>query len=688
MNSQLKEKKLSQDINETKELASVCPLDCPDTCSLRVSVKNGKVLKVRGSKVNPFTQGSICKKVAKYYPDFVHSEHRLTHPLQRSGPKGSGQYRKISWEKAIELVHNEFTAVIKAHGAQCILPLNYAGPHGKLAGGSMDKRFFSRLGASDLNRSPLCGGVRSLSYSSMFGSAQGMSGQQMEFSDLIVVWGSNITVSNLHLTRCINAAKKKGAKLIVIDPHKTQIAKQADLYLQITPGGDVLLALKLMATLKQKGVLNLAKVRGKVFGLDEYLEHLDQYLDVDLTNNCKIGSEQFALLVELCANSKRLSLSIGVGLERTRNGGAAIVAAQALPVLLGDLGEIGQGIVGSFSTVFKGRSELQNKADRAGADSRRVFNIVDIANHMLDKSLDVPIMAAFIYNHNPIATHPDQNKMRKALSRDDLFIVGCDVQMNDSMLFADVILPAATHFEHQDVFSAYGHGYLQRADAVIPRVGESLQNTEIFRRLAAKFDFKDKCFTESDDELVSQAFDLNISDDGVESAADILPNQALAMQKTDRIWLSDKELSTPSGLIEMYSEALKRDYQCALPKFQSIEKSAEFILISPASANRINATFGGSTHSASEFLEINPEDAAKHALEDRQSVTIGNKLGEVQLIVKITQDVAQGVLCCDKGAWCNSSETGQTINALISNKSKTDIGDGAAYYDTFVDIRK
>ena len=673
--------------NKISEFPSVCPLDCPDTCSLTVTVKAGQIDKVRGSKSNPFTSGSICNKVSKYYPDFVHGEHRLTQPLIRVGLKGEGAFKPVSWEEALDKVYAGIQGVIDQYGAQAVLPLNYAGPHGKLAGGSMDARFFSRLATSDLERSPLCGGVRSLSYKSTYGSAQGMPPEQVVHSDVILIWGSNVTVSNLHLMRSINRARKAGAKLVVIDPRETQIAKQADLFLQVTPACDVVIALKLLAKLDTLGVLNQS-FGHPVKGREAFLENAKQYEASDTLKICGIEDSEFEKLVAIMKSAKRLSLSTGVGLERTRNGGAAIRAAQSLPLFIGELGELGQGVLGSYSKAFNASSELHDKADTEHSKKRRVFNIVDVAKHLLDDTLDTPLKAVFIYNHNPIANHPDQNMMRNALAQEQLFTVGCDVQMNDSMKYCDVVLPACTHFEHADVYSSYGHGYLQRADAVIEAVGDSLPNTEIFRRLAHKFGFTDSAFTDSDEQLIDQAFPVNLADHGVDNVTQMLPEQVINMQPLARCWLSEKELDTPSGMIEMFSQSLGIEFDHPLPQYSEIRQTAEFILISPASAKRINATFGGSSAASNEVLEINPLDAKPKRIADGDKVIVTNALGRVQLIAKVTTAVAVGVVCCEKGAWCDTSETGQTVNALISNSSKTDIGDGAAYYDPFVDIQK
>ncbi|MCJ8300235.1 MAG: molybdopterin-dependent oxidoreductase, partial [Pseudomonadales bacterium] len=425
-----------------------------------------------------------------------------------------------------------------------------------------------------------------------------------------------------------------------------------------------------------------------VLGLDQYLQHAKSYLHIDLQQCCGVNNDDFRRLVDYCRATQRMALSVGVGLERSRNGGAAIRAAQVLPVLLGNIGQRGHGILGNYGAAFKASAELQQKADLPAAKPRRVFNIVDVANHLLDRKMQSPISALVIYNHNPLAPHPQQNKLRQAQSQAQIFIVGCDLQMNDSMFYADVILPAASHFEHQDIFSAYGHAYLQRAEAVISPVGEALPNTEIFRRLAKRFGFCDAAFTDTDAQLIDQAFTLQKDLHAVQSASKIQTDQVISMQDVNRTWLSDEQLNTPSGQIELYSQQLQEKYNSGLPNFLTVEQTAPFILLSPASDRRINASFGGSSRNAAELLDMNPQDAQRLEIVHGDSVLVSNSLGNVQLRANITDAVAVGVLCCEKGAWCASSATGQTVNALISNSSKTDIGDGAAYYDTFVHVNK
>ncbi len=660
---------------------SVCPLDCPDTCSLVATVENGEITKVRGSKVNSLTSGVICKKVSKYYPDFIHGEQRLTTPLKRTGKRGSGEYQQISWDEALELCHQGIQKAIDKYGSESVLPLNYCGPHGQLASGSMDRRFFYRLGATQLNRAPLCAGVRGMAYSSLFGDSCGMPQQQAEHSDLIVVWGSNTSTTFLHLMKIINKARNKGAKVIVIDPNRIKVAKIADLYLQITPGSDAYFALAIAAEFERLGLINHDALAEKVSGLDKYLNRAKDYQLEKIQSTCGIDNSQVFEFLQLMKNAKRIAMMVGVGLERTINGGSAIRSAMTLPILLGQFGQRGQGCIGFYAKAFAETTAKLQRPDLLKEETR-TFNIVDVADHILDKNAEIPVKAVFIYNHNPVCTHPDQNKMRKALSNEGVFIVGSDITMTDSMKYADVILPAASHFEHNDVYASYGHTYLQRAEAVINPVGEALPNTEIFRRLGALFGFDEKAFNETDEQLQEQAFDLSGHDCKVNKAADIEIEETITMGELDAIWLSDLDEK-----ITLHNEELQQQYGFGLPRYQEISSSFTYRLLTPPSPFRSNSTFGGNDASMGlAEVEINPEDAKVLGIESNQKVRLKNNKGEVILKAKVTTDIASGVVCSHKGTWCESSPTGQTVQALIDNQSRTDIGGGAAFYDTFVEI--
>src|SRR5262245_21888949 len=486
--------------------ASVCTLDCPDTCSLTVTVEDDQIVALRGSRANPYTAGVICTKVARSYPEFVHGGGRLRTPLRRTGAKGEGRFIPITWDEALDAIHERFSAIIGAHGPQAIVPLNYAGPHGMLAGGSMDLRFFHRLGASRLDRRPLCGGVRTEAWVGTFGAVPGMAPEEAAHARLIIAWGNNVTWSNLHLTPIIRRARRAGARLVVIDPMRTRIAAEADLHLTIRPGTDVVLAWALAAELERRDGLDRAFIAAQVAGFDEYMAAARAVSVPEAARACGVSEAGILQLADWYQRISPAAISVGNGLERNQNGGSGIRAIFALPALAGKFGVPGGGLINGASFAFSKTPQRVQRPDLAPAGTR-TLNIVDIGRHLLDEACAPPIKALFIYNHNPLIVHPDQNRLRRGLAREDLFVVGSDVVMTDSLAYADIVLPACSHFEHDDLYAAYGQHWLQRAEPVIPRQGSALPNTEIFRRLAARFGFTDPAFTASDAELMDEAID-------------------------------------------------------------------------------------------------------------------------------------------------------------------------------------
>ncbi len=673
------------------EAKSVCPLDCPDTCSLSVKTDGAQVLAVRGSHDNPYTAGVICNKVARSYPEFVHGSARLTTPLRRVGAKGSGKFESVSWEQALDAVYAGVSRAIEAHGPQSVLPLNYSGPHGELACGSMDRRFFYRLGATLLNRGPLCGIVRGTAYNSLFGAAPGMAPEQAQYSDLIIVWGNNVTVSNLHLARVIKTARAQGAKLVVIDPKRTKIAEQADLYLQIEPGTDVVLALAMAAELERRNGFDHSFIERWVEGFEAYMAQARRHSVENVAKICGIEAETFQQLISWYLAAENVAVSVGNGIERGKSGGSGLRAAMALQALTGNHGRLGAGVFAKPGLAFAKTTDKLQRPDLI-PEGTRTFNIVDVAKHLLDVTLDPPISAVMIYNHNPVGTHPDQNRMRQALSREDLFVVGCDVVMTDSMAYADIILPASSHFEYADIYGAYGHSYLQRAEAVIPRVGDSLPNTEIFRRLAARFGFDEAMFKASDAELMDDAFDNE--DPRLDGArpSQIPLDTALAMtapKGEPMIMCKTVTPATKSGKIELFSDDLEERFGYGLPRFEPVTRDLPFSIISPSSSRRTNATFGGCSESrGQEIVEINPVDAEEYNINEGDSLRVWNSQGEVHLTARITDAVPPRVLYSPKGTWLATSATDQTVNALISSQVRTDIEDGACYNETFVDLTR
>jgi len=570
------------------------------------------------------------------------------------------------------------------------MPFNYAGPHGELAAGSMDYRFFHKLGATQLNRGPLCGAVRGRAYTSLYGAAPGMPPGQVQHADLIVVWGNNVTVSNLHLIREIKKAREKNnAKVIVIDPRRTKVAEQSDLHLAVLPGTDVVLGMAVAAELERRDALDNKFIDLWTKGFEQYMTEARNYSPADVETICGLSSEDFTTFVELYMSANTVAVSLGNGIERGKSGGSGLRAAMALQALTGNHGRAGAGVLAKSGLITPKTTDKLQRPDLM-SESTRVFNIVNVGQKLLDKKMKIPIKAIMIYNHNPVCTHPDQQQMIDALSQEDLFIVGADIVMTDSMQYADVILPAASHFEYADIYGSYGQNYLQRAEPVIPCVGDSLPNTEIFRRLAKRFGFDGAEFTASDEQLMDDAIDptdvrLNgkrPSQIPLDAAIELKP-----VQGGETIMCDNVLPKTPSGKIELYSKALEEEYGFGVPKYAPAIKDRKFVLISPSSSKRTNATFGGCADSQNaEVLEMNPADAAELQLENGSAVMVSNELGEVSLQLAVTDSVAAGVLYSPKGTWLKTSSTGRTVNALINANIRTDIEQGACYNETFVDV--
>src|SRR6266446_7459277 len=542
----------------TTEHASVCPLDCPDTCSLSVTVENAKIVKIRGSRANPYTAGVICTKVAGSYPDWVHGPGRLQTPLRRVGAKGEGRFARASWDEALDIIHDRVTAVMAAHGPQAVLPLNYAGPHGMLAYAAMDLRFFHKLGASLLDRPPLCGGIRTQAWLGTFGAAPGIAPEQVRRSKLIIAWGNNVTWSNLHPTPIINAARRDGARVVVVDPKRIKIAEHADLHIALKPGTDVVLAWALAAELERRGALDRAFIERHVEGFEEFMAGARRYSVADAARICDVPEAQIRQLAEWYHTLSPAAISVGNGLERNQNGGSGIRAIFALPALDGKFGVPGGGLVNGAGFVFPKTPAKLQRPDLV-PEGTRTLNIIDVGAHLLDERLTPPIKAVFIYNHNPLIVHPDQNRMIRGLRREDLFVVGSDVAMTDSLAYVDIVLPAASHFEHPELYAAYGQHWLQRAEPVISPQADALPNTEIFRRLAARFGFTDPIFRASDAELMDEALDPSDARLGGVRPSAIPTDRATAMTANGDEFTLFKNVfpNTKSGKVELASPYLE-----------------------------------------------------------------------------------------------------------------------------------
>ncbi len=672
---------------QTIEKPAICPLDCPDTCSLTVTVAEGRITRVRGSQANPFTRGVICNKVTRY-PELLHGPGRLTAPLRRIGAKGEGRFAEVSWDEALERIHAAFTAVVERHGPQAIAPLNYAGPHGQLAMGSMDMRFFHRLGASRLNRAALCGGVRNEAYTGTFGPVPALRPDTLALSKLIIAWGFNVSVSGLHLMPLFNEARKHGARIVVVDPRRTKVAEQADLHLPVRPGTDVVLAFALAAELERNGGLDHGFIAAHVAGGEEFLARARARTLDEAAGLCGVSAGEIRTLAQWYKDAHPAAISCGNGLERNRNGGAGMRAIFALPALAGKFGVAGGGVMNGAGFAFP-KTTARLHAEHLIPPGTRVLNIVDIGKHLLDPRLAPPIGGLFIYNHNPLIVHPDQNTLRRGLQREDLFTVVCEISRTDTVAYADVVLPAASDFEHGDVFTSYGTHYLQRSAPAIAPVGQALPNTEIFRRLARRFGFAGPEFSASDEQLMDDALALDDPRLKGRRPSRLPLDEALPMEfdGQDAVLFKTVFPKTPSGKVELRSSYLEGKYGLPLPDYVPVRDTYPLTLVSPSSDQRTTSTFGGLAASDTTWLDMHPADAADRGVRSGDWVRMWNELGEVHLPLRITDAVRPGVVCSPKGAWLRTSDNGQTVSALVPTH-KADLSGGACFNDTRVDVAR
>lgn len=678
------------------EHPSVCTLDCPDTCSLSVSVSEatGRITAVRGSRALPYTAGVICEKVAHHTVQWVHGPQRLTQPLLRTGPRGSGTFAPISWDEALDRVHEGLSRAIAAHGPQSVAPLNYAGPHGMLSGDSMSLRFFHRLGASQLYRGAMCGAVRREAWVGTYGAVPGLGPEAAGGAQLLLLWGNNATATNLHLMRQATRARRAGGRVVVVDPVRTRAAELADLHLALQPGTDVLLGFALATELQALGAHDHAFIGRHVRGYEAYMARASAWTAERAAPVCGVDAESIRRLARWMAESRPLVLAPGNGLERGRNGGAGIRAAIALPALLGALDER-SGIVLGAGNAFARTSARLTRPDLLPEGGARTLNILDIGRHLVDDDLEPPLRALVVYNHNPLVVHPDQNRLRRGLSREEVFTVGIEIAMTESMAYCDVVLPAAGAYECDDLYAAYGHQWLQRARAVVAPPGQAVPNTEVFRRLARRFGFDEPCFADDDAALMDQAVDTDDPRLGGLRPSRLPLDRATPMTAPDGrpyALMVNVMPDTPSRCIELESEVLAGRWgeHARLPAWRPrVESAPPLVLVSPASAHRISSTLlpRGGRRDEAPPLWMHPSDAAARGLADGQTVCVFNALGRVELPLRVTDAVPAGVVASEKGAWLASSPTGQTISALASADARADLAQGACYNDTAVDVR-
>ncbi len=680
----------------------VCSHDCPDSCAVLVSIDDtGKATKVQGDPTHPVTRGFLCGKVAKYL-DRVYSPARVLHPMRRRHGVAKGKmapgheadaFEQISWDEALDLAGERLERIAEEHGPESILPYSYAGTIGVLGYGSMDRRFFHRLGASRLDRT-ICATAGGDALVSVYGKKLGTDPEHFRHAKYIIAWAANIHGNNIHLWPFIEEARRNGAKLVVIDPYRTRTAKVADWHIPIQPGTDTALALGLMRVIIEEGLYDADYVAQHTHGFKALREHVQPYTPEHVAGLTGIAAGDIERLAREYATCGPAVIRLNYGIQRSQNGGAAARAVCMLPALIGSWKQVGGGLQLSTSGAFPFNSTGLERPDLMLASPlERPARIVNMSRlgHALTELDSPPVKALFVYNSNPAAIAPNQNAVVRGLMRRDLFTVVHEQFLTDTTDYADIVLPATTFLEHKDFQGAYGHYFLQLSEQAIAPLGEARSNVWLFSQLAQRMGFTEACFRDSVDDLIEQA---------------------LALETTTREQLEEKKLirrdvsmpftqgvfATPSGKVEFYSSALAAQGLDPLPTFHPADESRrgadahtfplEFL---PRKAdNYMNSTFanlpGHQRMESPGIVAMHVVDANARQIGGGDWVEVYNARGKIRLQACLDGSVPAGVVAASLN-WNKLSTGGNNVNALTSERL-TDLGRGATFYSTLVDVRK
>ncbi|HEX9801485.1 MAG TPA: molybdopterin-dependent oxidoreductase [Thermoanaerobaculia bacterium] len=660
---------------------SACPLDCPDACSLDVTVEAGRVRRVEGAADrNPLTAGFICSKVRRL-PEHVHGDERVARPHQRVGPKGAGAFAPIGWDEALELVARRLAEVRDRCGGEAILPYSYGGSNGLLTQDTTDALLFRRLGASRLART-VCAAPSGRAAMGLYGKMEGVALGDYEHARLVVVWGMNPHASGIHLVPPIQRARERGARLVVVDPRRIQLAAQADLHLAVRPGSDVAVALAVVRELFASGRADLDFLSAHAVGWEELRARAEPWTIECAAEVAGLAADDLRRFVAVYADSSPAVVRCGWGLERNRNGGSAVAAVLALPAVAGKFGVRGGGYTMSNSAAWK--FDASSIAGREPATRRINMNRLGEA---LTALADPPIEALFVYNSNALATTPNQSLVRRGLEREDLFTVVFDAVWTDTARYADVVLPATTFLEHRELARGYGAYVLHEIEPVIPPVGEARPNYEVFAELAVRTGLARPDEIPSEREAVDRLLD---STGRGRALRDALAAQGYAepLNGGAPVQFVDVFPRTADRKIHLAPDELDAEAPRGLYAFQPDPATAEFplALVSPATNRTISSTLGQLRRDPAR-LAIHPVDAGARSIASGDRVRIWNALGEVVTRARVSDAVRTGVVELPKGLWARHTENGATANALAPD-SFTDLGDGACFNDARVEVER
>ena len=670
-------KTASREFMTHHSVATVCPLDCPDSCSLDVTVQEGRVTTIDGSSHNPVTGGYICAKVRRF-PERVYGPDRLLHPAIRKGPKGFGSFERVSWDAALKHVAAKMQEVTEKSGGESILPYSYGGSNGLLTQDTSDATLFRRLGASRLART-VCAAPTGAANTALYGKMPSIAYEDFAEARLIVVWGANPQATGIHLVPYVREAQRRGARLVVVDPRTTPFAKQADLHVPLRPGTDLPVALAIHRYLFEEGYADEPFLSRAARGAERLRAAARPWTFERAAAEAGVPAQLLQEFAALYATTSPAVVRCGWGQERNRNGGNASLAILALPTVAGKFGVRGGGYAMTNSSAWG----IERTWIGAPEPPTRVVNMNQLGRALTE--LDPPISLLFVYNSNAAATSPDQGRILRGLERPDLFTVVFEQVMTDTARFADVLLPAVTFLEGYDLARAYGPISLRLGQPVIEAVGEARSNSDVFTELLRLTGLSAP--GDPDGELeemlhVISGLPAQIGDDLRDSGAATPPFGGRPIQ------FVDVQPRTPDGKVDLYPEQLAAEAPAGLYGYQADPATAAvpLALISPASERTISSTLAELSRPEVRLL-MHPEDAAARGLADSDAVRIFNELGEVQCKLTVGTWIRPGCVSLPKGLWRRHTANGFTANALAPD-TLTDFGGGACFNDARVQVEK
>ncbi len=687
----------------TEVVKAACPHDCPDTCAMEVTValRAGKrvAIKVAGAADHPPTAGVLCTKVSRYLERTYHAE-RLLHPMKRVGRKGEGRFERVSWDSALDDIAARLQQ-IAAVDPQRIVPYSYAGTMGLVQGESMAQRFFHKLGASLLDRT-ICAtaGAEAMNYT--LGTRTGPQMESFADAKLIIFWGTNAIASNLHLWTRAQEAKRRGAKLIAIDPYRSLTAEKCHQHIALLPGTDAALALGLIHVLVRENWLDHDYIARHTFGFVPLAARAREFDPARVAQLCGISAAEVEQLAHDYWHTRPAAIRLNYGMQRAAGGGNAVRAVCCLPALAGHWRDAAGGVLLSTSGMFPVDTRALYRPDLlAGPDGRkrqpRTINMSTIGHDLLHAS--PPIDALIVYNSNPVAVAPQSREVAAGFARDDLFTVVLEHFQTDTADYADYLLPATTQLEHVDVVKPYGHLYVMANNPAIDPVGEALPNTEIFRRLAQRMGFTEPCFADSDDVLAAQA--IQRSGAAVHYDWQVAKRDGWQRLEVPTVYapFADGGFPTPSGKCEFYSQQLADLGSDPLPAYvppnegpaSNPKLAARFPLamISPPARNFLNSSFVNVQSlrdtEGEPTLDIHPADAAARGIADGSMLRVFNDRGSLTLRARVTDRARPGVVVALSVWWKKLAHDRKNANEL-TGQALTDIGRAATFYDCLVQV--